>query len=113
MENGYPVFHLPFSKKTECVTLERVLVECFKKLYALSALSLHSKPSLTVVSIPPDLSASSQAFLLSCLRRASSPLSLSFSHSQSSPVPLCSPPISRFSSLASSSPPWMVRFKSR
>ena len=65
------MFHLPFAKKTERVTLERVFMECFKKLFALSALPLHSKPTLTVVSIPSDLSASSQSFLLSCLHHAS------------------------------------------
>ena len=65
------MFLLPFSKKTERITLERVFVECFKKIYALSALPLHAKPSLTVVSVPSDLSASGQSFLLSCLHRAS------------------------------------------
>ncbi|KNB43038.1 mediator of RNA polymerase 2 transcription subunit [Blastocystis sp. subtype 4] len=65
--NGFPVFEIGNADTVEKISLETIMVECFKKVYNLSILTFHKKP------MAKDLSEESQKFLLRCARKAKIP----------------------------------------
>ncbi|KAK8801263.1 hypothetical protein WA171_004409 [Blastocystis sp. BT1] len=71
--NGFPVFEIGNADTVEKISLETIMVECFKKVYNLSILTFHKKPSICVISVAKDLSEESQKFLLRCARKAKIP----------------------------------------
>lgn len=50
MERDLPVFCVPYSDKVERISLERVFMECFSRLYSLATLTGHCEPTMTVIS---------------------------------------------------------------
>ena len=50
MEGDLPVFCVPYSDKVERISLERVFMECFSRLYGLATLTGHCEPTMTVIS---------------------------------------------------------------